>query len=246
MPPSTANTAPLPAAPWFNPRPRIHTVALPQGVCVVIDDVLNDPEAWRQWAATQRFKEPDYPYPGLILEAPLALTERMADCFAEHGRAALNGRRTLGMQLRFSVVSTPPDQLKPCQWICHRDQFGVKPGELFAASVLYLFHDESLGGTSFYAPRQAPEPTDRMIVDSMLLDNAAFSARYGLKAGYMGDGNAYFERVARVPAAWNRMIVYDGNVFHSADLGPPERLVHDPLAGRLTLNAFFTCKRGLT
>ena len=35
-----------------------------------------------------------------------------------------------------------------------------------AASVLYLFDDPELGGTSFYTPRQSPEATDRIIIDS--------------------------------------------------------------------------------
>jgi len=44
-----------------------------------------------------------------------------------------------------------------------------------------------------------------------------------------------------VAAAWNRLIVYDGSWFHSADVNPA-RLATDPLQGRLTLNGFITCR----
>jgi hypothetical protein len=76
-----------------------------------------------------------------------------------------------------------------------------------------------------------------------LLDAREFGARYGLQPGYMASSNAYFERVAQVSAAWNRVIFYDGGLFHSADVDQPGLLSRDPARGRLTLNSFFTCKR---
>jgi len=82
-----------------------------------------------------------------------------------------------------------------------------------------------------------------MFIDSEALSRAEFSARYGLQAGYMVDSNAYFERIGRVPAVWNRMIYYDGGLFHSGDINEPSLLSADPRAGRLTLNAFFVCTR---
>ena len=114
---------------------------------------------------------------------------------------------------------------------------------LFAASVLYLFRDPALGGTSFYVPRQSAAQTDRLVADSLTLDASEFSTRYGLQPGYMDGNNAYFERIAQVPAAWNRAIFYDGGLFHSADLQLPASLDPDPMRGRLTLNGFFHCKR---
>jgi hypothetical protein len=59
----------------------------------------------------------------------------------------------------------------------------------------------------------------------------------------MAGSNAYFERIAQVPATWNRAIFYDGGLFHSADVDQPVLLSSDPLRGRLTLNSFFTCSR---
>jgi hypothetical protein len=114
---------------------------------------------------------------------------------------------------------------------------------IFGAMVLYLFRDPALGGTSFYRPLQSAEQIARMNADSQVLGAAEFSAHYGLSAGYMVDSNPYFERIGRMPAAWYRMIYYDGGLFHSGDIGEPSQLSPNPRVGRLTLNGFFTCQR---
>ncbi len=230
---------------FFNPKPAIGAVPLPGGrQVVVIDDVLRDPDGLVQWAARQAFEPPrGFPYPGLIVPAPAGLAARFADHFAEHARTRLGARRTREHDVRLSMVTTPPGQLDPRQWQCHRDRVTTDPSVVFIGSVLYLFRDPALGGTSFYVPRQPAAETDRILYDSHVLDAAAFGQRYGLRPGYMDGANAYFDCVARVPAAWNRMILYDAGFFHSGDIGRPDLLSADPAAGRLTLNGFFNCRR---
>lgn len=230
---------------FFNPRPTISSVPLPGGSeVVVIDDVLLDPDDLVDWARGRPFSPPaGFPYPGLIVGAPPGLAARFADFFAQHARTRLQARRTLAHDMRLSMVTTPPGQLDPRQWQCHRDRVSTDPGVVFVASVLYLFRDPALGGTSFYVPRQSPADTDRLQIDSQTLSPEQFTRRYGLQAAYMDGGNAYFDCVARVPAAWNRMILYDAGFFHSADIGRPDLLAADPARARLTLNGFFTCRR---
>ncbi|MBK6469953.1 MAG: hypothetical protein IPF94_04205 [Betaproteobacteria bacterium] len=231
---------------FFNPDPVLRAVPLTGGAqCIVVDDALMQPERLAAWAATQRFEPPQgYPYPGQVAAVPAALTQRVADFFALHVRKALGARRTLDLTVRLSMVTTPPHRLEPRQWQCHRDRVADDPAVvLFAASVLYLFRDRVLGGTSFYVPRRSALETDRMLADSQLLDAHEFNARHGVQPGYMTGSNAWFERVAQVPAAWNRMVFYDGGLFHSADVDDPGLLSADQTRGRLTLNSFFTCRR---
>ena len=230
---------------FFNPTPTIGTVALPgDNLAVVIDDVLLDPDGLVAWARAQAFQPAaGFPYPGVVVGAPRALSERIADFFAQHARTRLQARRTLAHDVRLSIVTTPPEELDPVQWLCHRDRVSTDPATVFVASVLYLFRDPALGGTSFYVPRQSPDATDIISYDSQTLSPAAFMARYGLTASYMNGSNDYFECVARVPAAWNRMILYDAGFFHSGDIGRPDLLTTDAATGRLTLNCFFTCRR---
>jgi len=233
----------------FSADATLRSVQLFEGQsCHVIDNALAQPEKLFEWACMQPFERAlDNPYPGLLLPAPRALTPALADFFALHVRRRMGARRTLDASARLSLVTLPPQQLQPCQWQCHRDRFDAGPPEVaIVASVLYLFRDPALGGTSFYVPRSPGPATDRMVKDSLALDASEFAARYGLQPGYMTESNRYFERVVTVPAAWNRLIFYDGEVFHSGDIVHPMRMSSDPARGRLTLNGFFTCRRVAT
>jgi hypothetical protein len=208
------------------------------------DGVLLDPDGLVQWAGAQAFQPPaGFPYPGLVVGAPAGLAARFADFFAQHASGRLRAGRTLSHAVRLSMVSTPPAQLAPPQWQCHRDHVSTDPSIVCAASVLYLFRDAALGGTSFYVPRQSPSATHRIQADSQTLSAGQFGARYGLTPAYMDGSNPYFDRVARVPAAWNRMILYDAGFFHSGDVGRPDLLTTAPATARLTLNAFLSCRR---
>jgi Family of unknown function (DUF6445) len=234
--------------PMFNPSPRVSAVSLGDGAtCLVIDDVLTDPAAFAAWAARGTYEPTElYPYPGVVAGLPARVTALAVQHFDRLVRPRLGARRTTDANLRLSIISTPPEALRPIQWQCHRDRIAADPARtLFAASVLYLFKDPALGGTSFYRSRLSPAQTDRLVADSQRLSAADYTERYGLTAGYMSGSNAYFERIASVPAAWNRMICYDGGLFHSADVNTSQPLSADPTVGRLTLNGFFTCTRPL-
>lgn len=235
-----------PPAGFFNARVAVQDLRFGAGrVCHVIDGALNDPEALVSWAATQVLDPPQTnAYPGRVSIAPPALTQSLDGFFAQHLRTRMGGRRTLDMYARLSLVTQQPAQLRPCQWLCHRDRAGMDPRlVLFAASVLYLFANPDLGGTSFYEPRKSAAETARLIDDAQVLGNEAFAERYGLAPGYLVESNDYFEQVEHVPARWNRMIFYDGGLFHSGHLARPDLLSDDVQTGRFTVNGFFGCKR---
>lgn len=231
----------------FNPSPRVDRIDLPGGrVCLVVDDALRNPEALRQLAITRRgdfVHAPFNAYPGVELPMPGEISRQLDDFFRLHIRSLLGCRRTLRMHSRLAMATTPANQLLPPQWLCHRDDSWVDPGHAIAASVLYLFEDASLGGTNFYAPRLGPREVDLLVHDSSTLDAAGFTARHGWQPGYMSGSNAWFERIGSVQPRWNRIIFYDGRMFHSGEIGNARALNGDPATGRLTLNGFFTCSR---
>ena len=237
----------LAEGPLFNLQPWVQRLEFGDGrICLVVDDALREPEHLRQIAVQRRDEfvhAPYNAYPGIELPIAGDLPRQLDEFFARHVRAQLGGRRTLKMNCRLAMATTPPRRLQPRQWICHRDSAWVDPLQAISASVLYLFDDASLGGTSFYAPRIPANEVDQLVHDSGTMDAAEFSARRGLQASYMDASNAYFERVGRVPAKWNRIIFYDGRMFHSGEIGGPAALTGDPMTGRLTLNGFFTCRR---
>jgi len=231
----------------FNPRPHIERVDLFRGrACFVVDDALLEPERLVDFAAMHAgdFQSVDFnAYPGLLLTAPSALLQALRDFFVEHVRRAFDARRVLRMHGRFSVVTLAPHELRPYQTICHVDGLNTGPGESIQASVLYLFDDPSLGGTSFYVPAQPLAEMQQLLADTKTLTAEQFSRRHGVARAYMCDSNTYFHRVGRVEAKWNRLIFYDGATLHSGDIHAPERLSADPRRGRLTLNGFFTSRR---
>lgn len=232
---------------WFNPRPRIEPLALDDGrTCHVVDDVLLEPERVRQWAVARSdaFHAVDFnAYPGTYLMPPAALEQALHAFFLTHIRPLFGARRLLRMHCRFGMVTLAPGALKPYQWLCHSDQVNPDPGHSIQASVLYLFADPALGGTSFYTPTHNARETAVLFDDTVSLPAAEFTRRYGIAPGYMLGSNAYFSCIGSVPARWNRMIFYDGSMLHSGDIRHPERLTSDPLDGRLTLNGFYTCRR---
>ena len=237
----------MPPVLLFNPEPQVERIQLANGQCChVVDDVLLQPELLVEWAVQQRaqFRAVDFnAYPGQYLLLPSAIEEALQTFFVSHVRGLFDARRLLQMQCRLAMVTLPPQALRPAQWFCHADRFGLEPLQSIQASVLYLFKDEALGGTSFYEATHSPQVTQQLFADSSSLPPHAFSERYGIQPGYMHASNDYFRQIGHVPARWNRAIFYDGGIYHSGHIESPEKLSDDPLAGRLTLNGFFTCRR---
>lgn len=239
----------------FNPRPRIERVPIMdhgagsgtgQDAAWVIDDVLLDPEALRQQAVAQRHRfvsASHNAYPGLEWQMDRAVSDPLADFFMMHVRALLGARRTLSMYSRLSLATLQPAQLRPLQRLCHRDRFGIGPGEGVAACILYLFDAPELGGTSFYRPRRPVDDINADIRRWATLDDAAFTRELGSEPAYLTASNAHFELLRTVPAAFNRAVFYDGSQFHSSHITQPALLSDDPARGRLTLNGFFITRQ---
>lgn len=231
----------------FHPRPQIERVRLDNGrFCFVVDDVLADPDALVQLAAERRgrFSPVNFSaYPGIYLEMPAPVALRLNDFFAQHLRREFDSRRTLRVECRLSMVTLPPQALRPFQSICHADGQKIDATQSIQASVLYLFKDTSLGGTSFYEAARSAAETAELFRDSLTLPAPAFTQKYGIAQRYLCDSNEWFTHVGRVAAKWNRMVVYDGSMLHSGDIFASERLSEDPRLGRLTLNGFFTSRR---
>lgn len=246
--PDAGSSEPVPAR-IFNPNASVQVEKFDdRHFCLVIDDALLEPEQLVQFAVNQRidFSAVDFSfYPGVYLLAPRELTASLIEFFQWQVRRHFDARRCIDVLCRYSMVTLPPQALRPIQWICHRDDSGLAARLSMQASVLYLFHDPGLGGTNFYVPARPKTEIDVLFADANRADAEAFAAKYGIRAGYMHEGNEYFRRIGRVAAKWNRLIFYDGGMLHSSDITAPDRLSNDPLSGRLTLNGFFTSRRHL-
>jgi hypothetical protein len=212
----------------------------------VIDDAVLEPERLVAFAASNAdaFHSVDYnAYPGVLLPTPGEISVALDDFFRQHIRRRFDARRIVHMHSRLALVTLAPQSLRPWQSLCHCDNVGIDPQYSMQASVLYLFRDAGMGGTSFYEPTRSAQETALLFHDANTLPVEVFEQKRALGRGYMLTSNPYFRQTASVPAKWNRLIFYDGGVLHSGDIVAPDRLSADPLAGRLTLNGFFTCRR---
>nr|WP_307731915.1 DUF6445 family protein [Massilia sp. H27-R4] len=222
----------------FNPRPQVRYVAIAgQAPCVVVDDFLLDPHAVvaHAVAAQDRFAvDPANYYPGPELDLGRETALRLDEFFIQHVRRALGAQRTISVAARLALATLPPERLHPLQRLCHRDCADLAPGVGAAAAVVYLFDDPRLGGTSFYRATGPLEKTARVLRAA----HAGTAAHTGA-SGYLTASNAHFEQVCTIPARFNRVIFYDGTIFHAAQIEVPALLHGDPARGRLTMNGFF-------
>lgn len=224
----------------FNPRPTVRYVPITGGhTCAVVDDFLLDPQRLIAHAVAQRDQfaiDSSNFYPGPELGLPKEFAFALDEFFMLHVRRSLGARRTVSVSGRLSLATLTGNALSGLQRLCHRDAAAFPPGEGLAASVAYLFDAPSMGGTSFYVPKHSLEET------AALLRRVA-DGDVEIAPGYMTASNEWFEQVATVPAKFNRVIFYNGTVFHAAQIERPQLLTGDPATGRLTLNGFFRYRR---
>lgn len=227
----------------FNPDFTISKVPLGDGrMCIVVDDILQSPMQFIDYAVAQRAnfspEDANY-YPGPELQLDQGAHRAFEGFFSQHIRNLLGARRTRSSACRMSMITRKPGDLVPFQRIPHVDGGPFPPGEGQFAMVLYLFKDARMGGTSFFKPRMNNEAIWEMMARARHMDSAAFSALIDSPPAYPTSSNAYFEKIATLPAAFNRAVFYDGAIHHSGDIARPELLSADPVQGRLTVNAFF-------
>ena len=231
----------------INPNASLQTLQLADGSQVyVFDDFLEQPEALVtqiQARAGQFQAPPGHPYPGPQLALPDAMAAELDAFFQRHVAPRLRTGPSLGMYGRFSRVTQNPATLDPRQRICHRDDSAVGAGEMVSAAVHYLFRNEQLGGTVFFRSLMSDTETRQFMRDANTLDSSAFGDKYGIPPGYMTQGNRHFEVIGRVPAKWNRIVFYDGSLFHSGDIPWASPSDYQTGLGRLTVNAFFKSRQ---
>jgi hypothetical protein len=212
--------------------------------CVIVDDALLDPQSVVKVASAHRdaFARPvDSAYPGLELPLPDSLVQQFAEQFERHAACMLQVERVLQASGRLSLATLRAHELSAIQRVCHRDRLFTGPGQRAIAAVLYLFHDERLGGTSFFRPRGAAAETELLMRDLSRNDIESLKHFGSQNPGYLTRSNAHFELTATVSPKWNRLIWYDGSEFHGSHIEDPDLLSTDPNSGRLTFNLFLLC-----
>ena len=178
-------------------------------------------------------------YPGWRAPMPLDFVRAMVERLDPLIRRTyvLVDVRLADAECFFSIVTDPADQLKPFQTVPHIDT----TDPLHFATVHYLCA-EDFGGTAFF--RQDATGFEGITDDR---DAAWGAARDLLLAGgavaYPSPATPGYTRIAAVPVAFNRLILYRSNLLHSGIIDPARDHPADPRHGRLTATMFIRYRR---
>lgn len=207
-----------------------------------IDGAIESPEALVSIAAGDATfgdaAEGENFYPGRLAPAPLEYVSglvRALDPLIRDG-FGLTGVALGHASCNFSLVTLPPERLKPAQRIPHVDT--VDPLQL---AILHYLCDPQLGGTAFYRHRATGFETltaERLDRYRNVLDAELQSAP--APPAYIDGDTPQFTRTRLVDAAFNRVVVYRSRTLHSGHIPHPAALSSDPRKGRLTANIFLT------
>ncbi len=133
-----------------------------------------------------------------------------------------------------SLTACPPSQLLSEQKMPHVDS--CKSNEY--AFVHYLSGAE-LGGTSIYRyiPKDKIElnEQDEVILDDMLI---AVTDKSDEHNSYITQSTSLFEQVLSIEAKVNRLVIYQGNLLHGANLTSKESYSGDTENGRFSITSF--------
>lgn len=220
--------------------------------CVVVDDFLANPDDVIEFACSHAsdFSIPPRSYPGLVLPMGDASMVQVYRYFrAKMSKHFSFFRGGTQMSTLLSMTTLQADELSNLQRLCHTDPRTRPKHENFAA-VVYLFDNEELGGTAFYRWKeqellQQATALDQEDSDAALAFLQQHFPTYGKPATYMTESNEIADLVGVVPARFNRMIFYSGDLPHSAYIESPDLLSSDFNSGRLTLNCFASVRPAL-
>lgn len=219
---------------------KVEHVGAEQQPVLIIDNFLDKPELLIDYCAQYgQFNSADAMYPGVRAKAPDSYLQALyqylrpilTDVFA------LKDEQIKTIDSSYSMVVTPPAQLKPLQAIPHVDS--LNSNEL--ASVFFLCGQEQ-GGTSLYRHRDTGFESlnaerSKIYMGAM---NEAVKNR-PIHKQYMNGSNEHFERIANYEARFNRFIMYRCTSLHSGNINPDFDFQTNPRTGRLTLNTFIGC-----
>jgi hypothetical protein len=205
---------------------------------IVVDDMLGEPDLWRQVAARAVFKPIRPFHPGVSAIVPMRLTNQLRDELEPLIGETFGLDPVPPASMGFlSLVTTPPEQLTRIQRLPHVD--GLEPERI--AILIYLAGAEK-GGTAFFRQRATGFETvdaERRPAFEAALDSGL--AEHGEPpAGYLDGDTELYERIAVYEARANRGLIYRGHSLHSAAIAPGAELPEDGANGRLTLNTLLS------
>lgn len=207
---------------------------------LVIDEVLNNPQALIDYAASEVSFAPVWGpkggYPGVRAPAPLNYVETLVRSFSPivEKAFALDRVKLANAECNFSLVTLPPERLAPLQRVPHADT-----ADPLQFAWLHYLCAPRFGGTAFYRHRATGFETltpERISSYEAARDRELTEA--GPDAAYITGDSPHYLQTAAFEARPNRVIIYRSRTLHSGQIGNAGLLSDDPRRGRLTANVF--------
>jgi Family of unknown function (DUF6445) len=205
----------------FNPNASVSSTRVGRSpiTVTVADGVLLRPQQLAEFGLGLKFVEDDSNlYPGIRARVPAEFSRPFHRWLnrALHDAGVLQQSSYVDDDASFfSIVNKNRANLLPLQRIPHYDSADPK---VFAA-VIYLF-DRANSGTSFYRHRT----TGYEIIGDDNKDSYKTALNRNMKTfgpparEYSNGSSTLFERMHSVDSAFNRIVIYSGNVLHAADI----------------------------
>ena len=213
--------------------------------CVIVDDFLQSPDELVEIAADRAsdFSWQTSSYPGPLFRIDAFAMKNVYDFIRTRMTKEFPFLRGgLDFWSYLSIVTMQPEKLSYLQRICHTDP-ERRPGRAPYAALVYLFDNESLGGTGFYRWKElaSVQQAEKLGIEDPNSALEFLKERFPTfreRPCYMTGSNEIAEHLCTIPARFNRLLFYSGDVPHSGAITAPERLSADVRKGRLTLNVF--------
>lgn len=219
------------------PTITVKTIGRERRPVAIIDGFAANPDAIRAAALAATFGPAAHHYPGLRAPLPDEYLAAQQPILAEVTATVfgLSGETEL-IDASFSVVTTPPTELSVRQRLPHCDAFAAN-----RIALVHFLSPDGDSGTAFYRHRSTGFETIDEERESIFFGQLEAELRHGgvPAARYLEGDTALFERTLRVPARYNRALVYRSYLLHSGAIPADAALSADPAQGRLTVTGFF-------
>lgn len=219
------------------PSARVERIGQGAHPVLVIEHAVPGAETLVEAARQLSFARGGPFYPGVRAPAPPAYTDVIGRAYGAL-ICKVFGWQNEGiqpMEADFSLVTTPPEDLVRYQRLPHID--GTSNDTI---AVLHYLCGPEKGGTGFFRHKATgfealSDETHQLYTDTL---EKELSESGEPPQAYPGM-SPHFDQTARFDCAFNRLLVYRGNLLHSGLIPDNMPLSDDPARGRLTLNSFF-------
>lgn len=207
---------------------------------VIIDDLFPGPEELLSAAEQSQWIRENPNYPGIRAQVPSDYLNRTLQLAAEPLRQAyaLDTGKGLSSDVIhnafccFSMVTRPPETLKPIQSLPH---FDAVSGRQLA--MLHYLCDTPFRGTRFF--RHKESGYENVLQDRVsTYQEQAGKLVEAVQPGYASQCAPWYEAIGEVAAKFNRVAFYPASLLHSGIVESGETLSDNAREGRLTITGF--------